>query len=120
MKRCAPLLPSFHIPELSAAVATVFQVRDELWCRKAVSFVDNKAACASLSRGEAKDRMAMTLVYTMRSIAARYDLAFWIERAQSILDPADLLLRSQKLSFDTEPRREIATLGDISAFHDAS
>ena len=37
--------------ELFAASTTVFQLRDRLWGRRVILFVDNEAACAALTKG---------------------------------------------------------------------
>ena len=72
------------------AAATVFELRDELWNRKAILSVGNEAAGAAPTKGASKNRLALALVYTLWSVAACYDIAFWIERVPTKLNPADL------------------------------
>ena len=56
---------------LCAAIATISGLRDELWGRRAITFAANQAACAALTKGAAKDRLALTLIYVLWSTGAR-------------------------------------------------
>ena len=64
-----------YIFELFAGVAAIYNLRDELWCRKVLLFVDNEAPCAALTKGAANNWIAWMLVYTLRAVAARCDAA---------------------------------------------
>ena len=56
---------------LCAAIATISELRNELWGRRAITFAANQAACAALTKGAAKDRLALTLIYVLWSTGAR-------------------------------------------------
>ena len=60
------------------------------------------------------------LVYTLSPVAARCDVAIWIERAPPKLNLADSPSRGHGLPFETEPERELSGLEDIVAFCDVS
>ena len=77
-----------HIFGLFAVVATVCQPRDELWGRKVPLLVDVGAPCAAVTGGAAKNEAVMTLVYTLRAVATRYDVAFRLERGPTKANPA--------------------------------
>ena len=64
--------------------------------------------------------MALMLVYTLSPVAARCDVAIWIERAPPKLNLADSPSRGHGLPFETEPERELSGLEDIVAFCDVS
>ena len=78
-----------------------------------ILLAENEAACAALTNGAAKDRIALTLVYTPRAIAARYEVLIWAERVSTKVNPADLPLRSTEPSPQTEPKKGLATFGGL-------
>ena len=61
LRALAATLNRIYIFDPFAAVATVFLIRVEPWGRKVTSFVDNEAARAPLTKGAAKNRVALTL-----------------------------------------------------------
>ena len=58
--------------ELFRVMATVFQLRGELWDRNVISLVSNEAARAALTGGA-----ALALVFILRALAAQCDIAVW-------------------------------------------
>ena len=102
-----------YIFELFAAAATVFLLRDFLWARKGILFVVNEAACAALTKGAARNGVAHLPFCSLRLVAARYDIAFWTERAPTQVNPADLPFRHWQLSFSAEPCGDLATFGGL-------
>ena len=72
---------------LASAVAAVFGLRGDLKARRISLFEDNAAACASPAEGARRNQLTLTLVDTLRSVAAKFDLAFWLERVPPGLNP---------------------------------
>ena len=66
-----------YIYELIEAVAPVCQVRFRLWGSRVILFVDNKAACAALTKGTSRGTAVLALVYAMRAIASQYNITIW-------------------------------------------
>ena len=66
--------------ELFAVVVVIFQHRGELRGMKAILFVDTDAACAALTKGSAKNTVALMLVFTMWPLAAQYGKAIRARR----------------------------------------
>ena len=87
-----------------------------LWGREVIFFAGKEAACEALTDGVAENMLALMFVYTMWSIAARYDIAMWTERAPSKRNPADLPPRSLELPFYAEPGQEPPPLAEIYDF----
>ena len=88
-------------------VATICQLRGELFGRKVLLFAEGEAACAALTKGAAKKKVALALVFPVWALAAQYDIALWAEAAPSKLNPADLPPRGRELSFETAPTKEL-------------
>ena len=74
-----------------------------------IPFVGNLAACAALTQGKAKNRMALMLVYVMWSVAARSNKAGWVERVPSRPDPVDFPSGSQDPPFGAGANKERAS-----------
>ena len=89
-RKLALFAKKLYIFGVSAAVATVFLRRDELWRRDEILVVDNEAASSALAKDAAKNRMALALVFTLWSVAARCDIALWVGRAPCKLNLADM------------------------------
>ena len=85
--------------ELHAAAATISQPRDALCGRKVVFPLDNEAARASEARGAAKNRTALMLLDATWPVVDCYDIAIWIGRLLSKLNPPDSPFRGQRLLF---------------------
>ena len=71
---------AIYIFELSAPIAAMSQLCDELRGREAFLPVSNEAACTALTKGAAKNKVASMLVFTMWSLLAQYDVAIWTGR----------------------------------------
>lgn len=76
---------------------------------KSVLLVDSGAAYAALAESAAGNEVLLKLAITLSAVAARYDIAIWVERVPTIANPADLLPGRQKLSFKTESQKGLAT-----------
>ena len=120
LRSSAPNANKIYIFELFVAAAAIIKLRKEVSGRKIVRFVYGEADCAALAKGAARNRSAWTLVCFLRAVAARYEIAFWIEGASSKLILAGLPPGGQPLPFSTEPRFELPELEDIPAFCDLS
>ena len=80
LRRLASSTNKIYIYELYAAVAKVFATKGALKGTKLILSVDNEAACAALTKGAAKNRCALMLVYTLWYLAALLDFRLWAER----------------------------------------
>ena len=58
-------IDEIYVFELYVAVLAIPQLRDEPPGRQAILFVDNEADCATLTKGEGKNEMALMLVCAM-------------------------------------------------------
>ena len=81
-----------YICEPSATVATIYQLRGELWRRRAIRFVNNEAAFAALTKGS--------------SNAAVYDVG----RSFQI----------RQLSFGAGAEQDLASLDELFCFRELS
>ena len=88
--------------ELFAAVATIYRLRDDPWVSSVASCGSSRAA---LTKGAARNKVALILAPTMWAVAARDDIAYRVERAPAKANPAYLLSRNQQLSFGTDPKK---------------
>ena len=109
-----------YIFELFAAAAAVSQLRGRLWRRKVILFVDNGAASAALTKGISRNWAAFTLVFSLRAIAAQYDIAICSGRVPMQVNPAGLPSRDGQLSFTTEPSEDLASLDELLPICDLS
>ena len=75
IRELALFLSKIYFSDLYAAAATSFQLRERLWARKAILFVDYEPAYVALAKGTDKNRMVLTQVFTLWSVAARYNVA---------------------------------------------
>ena len=104
-----------YICELLASIATVSHLRGDFWGRNVILSVDNAAAFAALTKGAAKSKVVLSLVYTLWRIAAQYDVPIWPGRVATKVNPADLPPGDGKLSFPTEIKTDLVSLfGRIS------
>ena len=107
-----------YIFEAYATVETVFHLRDSSRCATVSLSVDNEAACAAPEKGAAKSRVVLMPVSRLWPVAARNDIAIWIERAPSKLNPADSPPKEQGFLYGTELEKELPPLEDIRSFRD--
>ena len=82
--------------------------------------MDNEVAREALATGTAKNKVDLMLVITTWAVAARYDVAIWVARVPSKLNPAVLPSRDRELLFETEPKMELSTLDELSHLRDLS
>ena len=101
------------ILELFAAVATIYRLRDGLWGRKVLLFVDIEAACSALTEDATKNKVALLAAYTPWAVAARYNVAVWVERVPTEVNQADSPPRNQKLSSETVAQKDLATIAQL-------
>ena len=83
-------------------------------------FVDKEAACAALAEGISRKNAALMLIYSLRAIAAHYDIALGTERVPTEVNPADAPSGDGQLSFTTEPSENLATLHALFSICDLS
>ena len=88
--------------------------------RRKILFVDNEAACASLTECISGNTAARMLVYSLWAVAAQYDSALWTEHVPTQDTPADLPPRDGQLSLRTEPNGDLATLDAVFCICDLS
>ena len=109
-----------NIFELFAGRATVFQLRDRFWARRAILFVGKGAARAALTKDISRNKAAFSLVFSLRVIAAQYDIAIRTERVPTRVNPADEPFRAGELSLDAEPSDDLASLDALFPICDFS
>ena len=98
----------------------MFRLRDRLWGEDVILFVYDEAACAALTKGKAKNKIALISVYSSRAIAAPYCVAIWTERAPTRADPADPPSRGGELSPTRDPSVDLASIVELFSMYDLS
>ena len=85
-----------------------------------ILFVDDKAARAALTEGTARKGVSLTLVFTMWTLAAPYDIALWTERVPSKVGPAHLPPTNTECDFEIEPKQDLASVDELFSMSDLS
>ena len=79
----------------------------------------DEAACSALTKGAARDNVALVLAFALRDVAGEYDIALWVEGVRTQLNKADLPTRAQEISLEREPQAGIASLNELYCFRDS-
>ena len=90
--------------ELVAVVLTLFQFKDVFKTKTIIFFIDNNAALCALIRGAAKHKVIDRYIATFWFIAAKYDIAIWLERVCSKSNLADFPSRETPLPIPSRSR----------------
>ena len=77
----------------------------------------DEADCAASTKGAAKSKVALMLVYTLWAAAARYGMDTWAELPAKP-NPADLPSGARELPVETEPKTELASIDGLVRFGD--
>ena len=80
------------------------------WGRNVSLSVGDEEACAALTTGAGKDKVAFMLVFAPWAIAARYDIWIWTERVPTKVKSVDLPSRIKKLPFPSELKEGLAAI----------
>ena len=78
-----------------------------------VLFVDNEAASAALTKGAAKNGVALMLVLTLSALAAQYYIPLGTGRVPPKVNPTDLSSRNKEIASGAEPKKELATIEEL-------
>ena len=85
-----------------------------------ILFVDNEAARAALTEGTSRNKAVPSAVYSLRAIAAQYDIAILPERVPTPEHSADVPSSAGQLSFNAWPSDDLASLYELSPICDFS
>ena len=97
MGQLAPPTNKVLIFELFASATPIFARERRLEGKKFLVFIENEAACASVTRGPPQAKAASKLVYFARASIAMLNLALWVERVPTGGDPANAPSRGKRL-----------------------
>ena len=93
LRQLAPTTNIIYKIELFANVATVRTLRLQLISRRLVPFTDNETARAPLTRGIARNGLALILIHSQWVTAGEDTSTLRVKRVQSAPNPADDPLR---------------------------
>lgn len=93
--------------ELLAVALTLFQFRNSFRSRTVIFFVDNNAALCALIRGASRHPAVDRYIATFWYVAAKYNIAIWLERVCSRSNLADYPSRGTPLPIPSRNRTDL-------------
>ena len=103
--------------ELVAAVLAIFHQKERLRNSAVTLYMDNNAALAALINGDSSAKSAFYLIALFWFLAAKFNIAIWLERVDTKRNIADLPTRSVKLPFEVRESHPFPTLYDALGYY---
>ena len=99
-----------YVFELSATVAAIRAIGDQLRVRELILFSDNAAAAGALVKASDKVPIILATVECFWTQTARMSIPRWIERVPSMAIPADAPSRWASSISDSQAKGELLSL----------
>ena len=99
-----------YVFELSAMVAAIRAIGDQLRVQELILFSDNAAAAGALVKASDKVPIILATVECFRTQTARMSIPRWIERVPSMANPADAPSRWASSISDSQAKGGLLSL----------